>query len=290
MIDQKFRVRAVMLSAVAAAVLSAVPTVSLTADQAAPAAGAPAGQAAAPAAPQGRGRGQSDPFAGMPRINALVISGGCCHDYGLQGRLLMDTINRVLPVDWTIAYQGGRGTRGVFTTYRTPRWADGFDIVVHNECTADVTDEKYIKTITSGHRPGPPALVIHCAMHTFRTAPFDDWREFLGVTTRRHTAAHNIKVKVAENIPAQFRGFRPDWTTPVDELYVIEKLWPKASAVASAISPEDQKEYPLAWVNDYQGVRVFGTTLGHGNDTWNDATFQDLMVRGFKWALNRTDP
>jgi type 1 glutamine amidotransferase len=123
-------------------------------------------------------------------------------------------------------------------------------------------------------------------MHSYRSASIDDWREFLGVTTRRHTASHHIAVKVV-GTDAAFAGFKSDWTTPVDELYVIDKLWPKARAVATAVSPEDQKEYPLAWVNDYGGTRVFGTTLGHGNATWDDPTFQDLLVRGFKWALNK---
>src|SRR5688500_1933122 len=222
----------------------------------------------------------------MPRINALVISGGCCHDYSYQGRMLMEAVGRAMPVDWTITYQGGRGTRGLLPVYNDPNWAKGFDIVVHNECTADVTDEKYIQTITSAHRPGPPSIVIHCAMHSYRSATIDDWREFLGVTTRRHTASHNIAVKVV-GTDAAFAGFKSDWTTPVDELYVIDKLWPKARAVATAVSPEDQKEYPLAWVNDYGGTRVFGTTLGHGNATWDDPTYQDLLVRGFKWALNK---
>ena len=35
------------------------------------------------------------------------------------------------------------------------------------------------------------------------------------------------------------------------------------------------------------GARVFGTTLGHGNDTWADPVFQDLLTRGIKWALKR---
>ena len=246
----------------------------------------------APGAAQGRGRagGGADAFAGQPRINALVVSGGCCHNYGLQGQALMDAVNRALPVDWTVAYQGGRGTRGDWPIYRDPKWADGFDIVIHNECSADVTDEQLVRRVTSAHRPGPPAIVVHCAMHTFRAATFDDWREFLGVTTRRHTAAHNIKVKVASGVPEQFAGFKSDWTTPVHELYVIEKFWPGAKAIATAVSPEDQQEYPLAWTYDYRGTRVFGTTLGHGNDTWNDPAFQDLVVRAFRWALNRTAP
>jgi type 1 glutamine amidotransferase len=53
------------------------------------------------------------------------------------------------------------------------------------------------------------------------------------------------------------------------------------------VSPEDKKEYPLAWVSNYGGTRVFGTTLGHGNDTWADPVFQDLLVRAFKWAVGR---
>ena len=242
-----------------------------------------------PAAQPGRGRasGPADPFAGQRRINALVVSGGCCHNYGIQGMALMDAVNKALQVDWTVAYQGGRGTQGTWPIYRNANWAAGFDIVVHNECSADVTDRDLVRAVTNAHRGGPPALVIHCAMHTFRAAAFDDWREFLGVTTRRHTAAHNITVKLADDLPAAFTGFTPNWTTPVDELYVIEKVWPGARALATAVSPEDQKEYPLAWTHEYQGTRVFGTTLGHGNDTWNDPAFQDLMVRAFRWALNR---
>jgi type 1 glutamine amidotransferase len=236
-------------------------------------------------APQGRGRGGPQQPSG-PRINALVVSGGGYHDYHLQAKVLMD-LTRSLPVDWTIAIQGGRGTTGRQLLLDNPDWAKGFDIVVHNQCFADTTDEALLKRITDAHRGGPPAIVIHCAMHTYRAATVDTWREFLGVTTRRHTKAHNISVKISAPDHSIMKGFKADWVTPVDELYVIDKFWPSSKALASAVSPEDQKEYPLAWVSDYGGTRVFGTTLGHGNDTWNDPVFQDLMLRGFKWAVNR---
>ena len=220
-------------------------------------------------------------------IRALLVLGGCCHDYALQSKILMDAVNRALPVDWTVAIQGGRGTTGTQPIVERADWAKGYGIVVHNQCFADVTDEALIKRITAAHRGGPPAIVIHCAMHTYRASTNDTWREFLGVTTRRHTRAFNIPVKVSASDHPIMQGFKTDWTTPVDELYVIDKFWPASTALASAVSPEDQKEYPLAWVSDYGGTRVFGTTLGHGNDTWNDPTFQDLMVRAFKWAVNR---
>ncbi len=243
--------------------------------------------AAAPAPPGGRG-GPGDPFAGQPRIKALIISGGCCHDYSGEAKVMMDAVSKVLPVDWTVAVQGGRGTTGNISFYDPPDWIAGFDIVVHNECFADVSDPAYLRKITSAHRGGTPAMVIHCAMHSYRAATVDDWREFLGVTSRRHTAAHHIAVKLVAPDESPMQGAKRDWVTPVDELYVIEKLWPNARAVATAVSPEDQKEYPLVWTNQYNGTtRVFGTTLGHGDATWNDPVFQDLLIRGFKWALKR---
>ena len=253
------------------------------------AAQAPSGQPAQPSqpAPAGR-RGGGDPFAGQPRVKALVISGGCCHDYSGEAKVLMDTVGKALPVDWTVAIQGGRGTTGNISLYDNADWAKGFDIVVHNECFADVTDPQYLRKITAAHRGGVPAMVIHCSMHSYRAATVDDWREFLGVTSKRHTRAFNIPVRIAAKDHAVMSGFKADWVTPVDELYVIEKLWPNAKALATAVSPEDQTEYPLVWVNEYGGkTRVFGTTLGHGNDTWNDPVYQDLLTRGFKWALRR---
>jgi uncharacterized protein len=251
-------------------------------------AGAPIPRAEVPrpdSAAQGRASRPPDPEG--PRVRALVVSGGCCHDYPGQARMLMDAISGIVPVDWMVAIQGGRSTRGHQPVFERDDWAKGYDIVVHNQCFADVTDEQLIRRITGAHRGGPPALVIHCAMHTFRAATVDAWREFLGVTSHRHTRQFAMPVKVVAKDHAVMRGFREDWVTPVDELYVVDKFWPGATALATAVSPEDQREYPLAWVNDYGGTRVFGTTLGHGNATFEDPVFQDLLARGFKWALNR---
>lgn len=248
---------------------------------------APAAQggAAQGGAPQGGRRGGGDPTAGQPRVKALVVSGGCCHDYPYQARMIMDAIGKTVPVDWMVAIQGGRGTRGQLPVYDNADWAKAYDIIVHNECFADITDPAFIQRITAAHRAGVPGIVIHCAMHTFRAATVDDWREMLGVTTRRHTKQFNIPVKIVAKDHSIMKGFKEDWVTPSDELYVIDKLWPNATAIASAVSPEDQREYPLAWVNNYHGARIFGTTLGHGNATFDDPTYQDLLARGFKWAL-----
>jgi hypothetical protein len=61
--------------------------------------------------------------------------------------------------------------------------------VVHNECFADVADAAFIENVLKPHREGKAAVVIHCAMHTFRALKENSWREFLGVTSTHHGAA-----------------------------------------------------------------------------------------------------
>ena len=247
-------------------------------------------QSDAQAEPDRRRRRPPDPFAGQKRIRALVITGGCCHDYAGETKILMDVMASRAPVDWTVVLETeGRAT---WTTtkarlYNQPKWSEGYDIVVHNECYANVDDAGFVRKIVAGHNGGLPAVVIHCAMHSYRALESDEWREFLGVTTRRHTRQHRIAVQVKDANHPVMKGFPLDWVTPMDELYVVQKLWPGAKPLASAVDPETGTEHPLAWTNENHGGRVFGTTLGHGAATWDDPTFQDLLVRGFKWAVDR---
>ncbi len=224
-----------------------------------------------------------------PRVQALVVSGGCCHDYATQAKLLMDLMRDTLPVDWTIVNQGGTARESKIPLYADPNWIDGFDIVVHNECFGFVDDPAYIRRITEAHRTSrTPAVVTHCSMHSYRNATIDDWRELVGVTSRRHTAAHRMAITwTPAAAPPITAGLQAGWTTPTDELYVIEKTWPSATALATAVSPEAGNDvFPVAWTNDFRGARIFGTTLGHA-ETWSDPVFQELLRRGFRWALGR---
>src|SRR5688500_8882360 len=91
----------------------------------APGAGAPGARAGAQPRP---------PMPTGPRIKALVVAGGCCHDYPAQTATLMKEVQRVLPVDWTFQYLGGTNGAHLPAFYDNPKWYEGYDIVVHNEC------------------------------------------------------------------------------------------------------------------------------------------------------------
>jgi hypothetical protein len=190
---------------------------------------------------------QENPSKAGPTLKALLITGGCCHNYPLQSKALMEAAGAQAQVEWTVIDEGGNGTRAMIDLYDKPRWADGYDVIVHNECFADTTDEDYIRRITKAHHEGVPAVVIHCAMHTYRSAKIDDWREFLGVTSRRHDHQSRYAVKPVLKSHPIMKTFPEAWTTPMDELYVIEKLWPNAKALATSVSERDGKEYPGRW-------------------------------------------
>ena len=220
-------------------------------------------------------------------LRVLLITGGCCHDYDFQAKALMEGAKKFGDLTWTVVNEGGKGTRAQIPLYDNPDWAKPYDVVVHNECFADTTDADYIRKITAAHKAGKPAIVIHCAMHTYRAATIDDWREFLGVTSRRHDHQSEYPVKPVMGKHPALRGFPEKWTTPRDELYIIEKLWPNARALATSVSERDGKEHPVIWTNEYHGTRVFGTTFGHGNATWHDPVFIEYVVRGLLWAAGR---
>ena len=222
-------------------------------------------------------------------LRALLITGGCCHNYKLQSEALTNAVAKLATVEWTVVNEGGTGTKAELPLYSKPGWAKGYDIVVHNECFADTTNHQYIRQITSAHKAGVPAVVIHCAIHTYRGTDIDDWREFLGVTSRRHDHQSRYAVKKVTPDHPIVKGIPDDWKTPMDELYVIDKLWPNAKALATSVSEKDGKTYPVAWINQYGQARVFGTTYGHSDDTFRDPVFLDYVSRGVLWAAGRLE-
>jgi type 1 glutamine amidotransferase len=222
-------------------------------------------------------------------LRLLLITGGCCHNYALQTEALKGAVAKLAKAEWNIVTEGGTGTRAQIALYDDPNWAKGYDLVVHNECFADTTNHEYIRKITQAHKGGVPAIVIHCAMHTYRATDIDDWREFLGVTSRRHEHQSRYQVKKVEPAHPILKGMPENWVTPMDELYVIEKLWPNAKALATSVSERDGKAHPVAWINQYGKARVFGTTYGHSDDTFRDPVFLNLVARGLLWAAGRLE-
>ena len=225
-------------------------------------------------------------------IKALLVTGGCCHDYENQKRIISEGISQRANVEWTILHVGGDSRDFEVPIYREEDWADDFDVVVHNECFGAVTDPEFVKAITGAHFAGVPAVFIHCSLHSYRGSPAaDSWRELIGVTSTSHESHHNFTVvptKAAEDHPVMI-GFPTEWETPQGELYKIEKVWNNCLPLATAYGTDTQKDHPVIWVNTFGGTRVFGTSIGHHNETMNTNVWLDLVSRGVLWSVDKLE-
>ena len=221
-------------------------------------------------------------------INILLITSGCCHDYDFQTKAMQLAFeHRGACAVWTVVNDGGTGTDAQIDFYKNPKWAEGFDVVIHNECFAKTTDPDYIRSITAPHHAGIDAVVIHCAMHTYRDADIDDWRELLGVTSRRHEHQSNYKVDVVAKDHPIMSGFPDGHLTAIDELYVIEKVWPNTTVLATSTSEKTGESHPVFWTSEYGKARVFGTTYGHSKETFEDQVFLEALTNGALWAAGK---
>jgi putative membrane-bound dehydrogenase-like protein len=219
-------------------------------------------------------------------LRALLITGGCCHDYTTQKQLIKEGLEARANIEVTVVQQGGTSTNSKIPLYEDPNWAEGYDVIIHDECFADASDPAWTQRVLKPHQDGIPAVVIHCAMHCYRDGT-DEWFKFCGVTSRRHGAhyAHEVLNRDAEHPIMESWG--PGWANPAGELYWIEKIWPTAHPLAAAKNREKGNEEVCVWTNDYQGTRVFGTTLGHHNETVNHPKFLELLTRGTLWACGQ---
>ena len=234
-------------------------------------------------------------------IKALLVIGGCCHDYAKQKELLTKGISARANVQWVISYDPDTGTKHLNPIYEKEDWYKGFDVVVHDECCSDVKDLTTIGKILKPHREGLPGVVLHCGMHSYRSEGFPKataWFEFTGLASTGHGPQLPIAITFVDKESPITKGLA-DWKTVNEELYnnSAGKLHETAKPLArgaQSIKGKDGKErvedHVVAWTNTYNGkAKVFATTLGHNNDTVGDDRYLDLVTRGLLWSVGKLD-
>jgi type 1 glutamine amidotransferase len=243
--------------------------------------------------------------AGEPArpIRALLVAGGCCHDYAKQIDIIAHGLSRRADIQWTVAYDPDTSTAHKNPIYDNPDWSKNFDVVVHDECSSDVKDLNTIEAILRPHKEGLPAVVLHCGMHSYRTEGWNrqvatPWMQFTGLISTGHGPQKPIAVKFVDK-SHPITGGLGDWRTVDEELYnnASGKLEPTAHALATgtqvyrASTGDDvTAQAVVAWTNKYNGkTRVFSTTLGHNNATVEDSRYLDMVARGLLWSLGKLD-
>jgi type 1 glutamine amidotransferase len=234
-------------------------------------------------------------------IRALLVLGGCCHDYLAQQDLLTKGISARTDVLWRVAYDPDTGTKHKNPIYDNPDWAKDFDVIVHDECSSDVKDLDTIEQILKPHRDGLPAVVLHCGMHSYRSEGWPQivtpWFEFTGLQTTGHGPQLPIDVHfVPQKDP--ITAALKDWSTVKEELYnnftgkLLDRAKPLARGTQTVTRNGQTKaeDCVVVWTNHYLGkTKVFATTLGHNNETVGDPRYLDLVTRGLLWTVDKLD-
>ena len=247
-------------------------------------------------------------------LKALLITGGCCHDYKTQKDILKQGLEARANVVVDIIFSPDGSTRPPIAIYGKPDYAAGYDVILHDECAADISDAAVIEGVLKPHRDGVPGVNLHCAMHSYRIGnpgeaatpgtPRALWFDYLGVQSSGHGAQLPIIITQSDKEHPINRGLS-DWTTINEELYNNVKVRDAAHPLARGQQTVKQKqkaadgtesvtekpvEYVVTWVNHYQDkTRVFSTTIGHNNETVADARYLDLVARGLLWACGKLD-
>ena len=224
-------------------------------------------------------------------LKVLLITGGCCHDYAKQKDILKQGLEKRVNLEVTHVHSDDKSTKPPLEIYGKADYAKGFDLVIHDECSADIKDVPTVEAVLKPHADGTPAVNLHCAMHSYRTGT-PIWFEFLGLHSTSHGPQEPIEITYTDTEHPAVKGLA-NWTTIKEELYNNVKVFETARPLATGKQKVKDKEVEavVTWTNEFgpKKTRVFSTTLGHNNSTVEDDRYLDLVARGVLWACDKLD-
>ncbi len=225
----------------------------------------------------------------QPPLNVLMITGGGWHDYDTQKQILENEIGKRTQIEFTIDHEGGDDAEAKISRHENSDWGSEFDLVLYNMCYSQVDDVEWIERIVDTHVEYQlPAVMLHCGIHNYRSDTMR-WFEFAGARSHRHESHRPFTVENMEPGHPVMKHFPRTWRTPDGELYEIAELMIGARPLARAYGVDTDLYHPVAWVYEYEGVRVFNSTLGHHNTTMGHDVNINLVTAGLLWAAGKLE-
>src|SRR5882672_3851294 len=185
--------------------------------------------------------GPGPAFAAPNPIRVLLITGGCCHDYAHQKDILKKGITERANVVIEQIHTEDISTHPPLAIIGNPDYAKGFDLVIHDECAAEVSDQAKVEAVLKPHHDGIPGVNLHCAMHSYRIGNPNDpvtpgtphglWFEYLGLQSSGHGPQEPISISFTDKQSPLTRGLS-DWTTIKEEHYNNVHVFDTAEPIA----------------------------------------------------------
>ena len=201
---------------------------------------------------------------------------------------------------------------------RTPEYGRNYDALVYNFCFPESRDLESADNLMRQTREfGVPALLLHCAMHSWwdtykrgeagalgpnykghakadpqlvtqwRAAHpqrrFPAWGDFTGLASTRHGRLAPIRLERLSDHPAT-RRFPDNLTTGATELY--NNVYRSDEVVPLIRGTQDGQEHVVMWTCPQGASQVMCLTIGHDVQDWLDKSFQHLVIDGVEFLMN----
>jgi type 1 glutamine amidotransferase len=150
------------------------------------------------------------------------------------------------------------------------------------------------------HDDGKGFIGAHSAIDAFYNWP--EYGEMMGAYFDNHPWGV-MEAPIIVEEPA-FPGMKhlPMELTLLDEIYVptnapysrrnvdvLARLDPRKIDLKVRDLHRTDADFPVAWVKNYGKGRVFYSSLGHLDSSWDDPRIQQMYLEAIKWSLGLTD-
>jgi type 1 glutamine amidotransferase len=236
---------------------------------------------AAPSAPTPSG-------AALPRVVLVTHATGFRHGS-------IDAAERVVP---GLARDAGIATLDIART------ADDVRRLLAPAALATIAGVVFVNTTGDPGVPDLPALLawiaaghgfvgVHSASDTYHDRP--EYLAMLGNEFQEHGEQAAVEAVVEMPAHPAVAHLGPRYRV-FDEIYrftannrgsVIPLLTLDRHPLDGRARAGEPGDLPLAWAKPHGRGRVFYTALGHRDELWADATFQQHVLGGLRWALQR---
>ncbi len=137
---------------------------------------------------------------------------------------------------------------------------------------------------------------FHAATDSFRTPPdkIDPYIAMLGGEFVSHGPQQKAKMKL---VSPQFPGCEglDDGFEMHEEWYALKKFAKDMHVILVQETAGmkggcyQRPPFPATWARRHGKGRVFYTSMGHRDDVWTSAIFQQIVLGGFSWVMGHAD-
>jgi type 1 glutamine amidotransferase len=171
-------------------------------------------------------------------------------------------------------------------------------IVFYGIGELELTDQQKADMLSFIKDDGKGFVGIHTAVTSFYTWP--EYGEMIGGYFDDHPwVIFDAPVIVEDPAFPAMKAF-PKTFTARDEIYQIKNFSRKRVRVLARLDASKldlnnprvhrtDKDFPVAWARNYGKGRVFYSTFGHTQESWDDPAMQTMWLEAIKWAMGMTN-